>query len=276
MQVKNFLKSFFTRFDLEQTSTFAASLSYYTALSLAPLLIIFISLSSYFSGNLLENFVSQVHNLIGTDAAAAFELVVKNAKERSDLAPASGIFGIITLLLSASLIFGELKSALNHILFKKVPIATKQSSWQMIKVFIKSRILHIGFALSFIFIMVVSLAASSTISTTFSSYQEFYRVLNIGVSFMFYIGIFSLLFRYLPDKKIFWRNSFYGGTITALLFIFGKELIGLYIASSAVGSAYGAAGSIIVLLVWVYYSSLITFIGAHVSALLFLKDSNKF
>ncbi len=160
----------------------------------------------------------------------------------------SSIFGILTLLFSASLIFGELKTALNHILFKKIEAVPEMTTWQMVFHFLKSRILHIGFALSFIFLMVVSLTISSLISATFSSYQEFYRILNIGVSFFFYIGIFSLLFRYLPDRKIFWRNS-------------------------AIGSAYGAAGSIIVLLLWVYYSSLITFVGAHVSALLFLKDS---
>ena len=272
MRFRNFFKSLFARFDLEQTSTYAASLSYYTALSLAPLLIIFISISSRLSGNLLENFISQVHSNIGPDAAAVFELIVRNAKERPDLASASGIFGVITLLFSASLIFGELKSALNNILFKAVPQAVETSNWDMVKIFIKSRILHIGFALSFIFIMVVSLTISSLISATFSSYQDFYRILNIGVSFLFYVGIFCLLFRYLPDKKIFWRNSFHGGLTTALLFVIGKELIGLYLGNSAIGSAYGAAGSIIVLLMWVYYSSLITFIGAHVSALLFLKE----
>lgn len=273
MSVSSFLKSLFARFDVHQTSTFAASISFYTALSMAPLLIIFISVSSHFSVNLLENFISQVHGLIGPDAAAGFELVVQNANERPDLASTSGIFGILTLLFSASLIFGELKTALNHILFKKIEAVPEMTTWQMVFHFLKSRILHIGFALSFIFLMVVSLTISSLISATFSSYQEFYRILNIGVSFFFYIGIFSLLFRYLPDRKIFWRNSFHGGIITALLFVLGKELIGLYIGNSAIGSAYGAAGSIIVLLLWVYYSSLITFVGAHVSALLFLKDS---
>tara|TARA_B110001454_G_scaffold219196_1_gene251405 strand:- start:20489 stop:21316 length:828 start_codon:yes stop_codon:yes gene_type:complete len=274
MPIRNFFKSLFARFDLEQTSTFAASLSFYTALSLAPLLIIFISVSSRLSGNLLENFISQVYSLIGPDAAAAFELVVQNAKERPDLASTSGIFGVITLLFSSSLIFGELKLALNHILFKTTPAASEQSTWELIKLFVKSRILHIGLALSFIFIMVVSLTISSVIAATFSSYQDFYRILNIGVSFLFYVGIFSLLFRYLPDKKIFWRNSFYGGLITALLFVAGKELTGLYLGNSAIGSAYGAAGSLIALLVWVYYSSLITFIGAHVSALLFWKEKS--
>ncbi|MBL7545213.1 MAG: YihY/virulence factor BrkB family protein [Bdellovibrionaceae bacterium] len=273
MGVREFFRSFFARFNIEQTSTFAASLSYYTALSLAPLLILFITVSSKVSVDLIQTFVIQLNSLIGPDAAAAFELVLQNAKERPQLASASGVFGIITLLFSASLIFGELKTALNQILFKISSTNQDMSNWETIVHFTKSRILHIGFALCFIFIMVVSLTISSVISATFSSYQDFYRILNIGVSFIFYVGIFSLLFRYLPDKKIFWQSSLYGGTITALLFVIGKEFIGIYLGNSAIGSAYGAAGSIIVLLVWVYYSSLITFVGAHVSALLFWKEN---
>lgn len=274
MDARQFFKSFFARFDLEQISTFAASLSYYTALSLAPLLIIFIAVSSHFPGDLVVNFISQVRSLIGSDAAAGFELILQNAQERPDLASTSGIFGGLTLLLSSSLIFGELKTALNHILFNRKIESKDLSTTQMIFHFLKSRILHIGFALSFVFIMVVSLMISSVISVTFSSYKDFYRLLNISVSFLFYIGIFTLLFRYLPDQKINWRSSIHGGLITSLLFVIGKELIGLYLGNSAIGSAYGAAGSIIVLLVWVYYSSLITFIGAHVSALLFWKERN--
>lgn len=273
MQIRPFIRSFYARFDVDQTTTFAASLSYYTALSLAPLLILFIAVSSRMPGHLQENFVSQVQSLIGSDAAAAFEMIIKNAESRPDLASTSGIFGVITLLFSASLIFGELKMALNQILFKTKPASVEESTWQTIRHFFKSRILHVGLALSFIFIMVVSLTASSIISATFSEYQELYRILNIGISFLFYIGAFSLLFRYMPDKRIRWRNSFHGGFVTAILFVIGKEIIGLYLGNSGIGSSYGAAGSIIVLLVWVYYSSLITFIGAHVSALLFWKGN---
>ncbi|MBL7556881.1 MAG: hypothetical protein JNM24_13745 [Bdellovibrionaceae bacterium] len=102
----------------------------------------------------------------------------------------SSIFGILTLLFSASPIFGELKTALNHILFKKIEAVPEMTTWQMVFQFLKSRILHIGFALSFIFLMVVSLTISSLISATFSSYQEFYRILNIGVSFFLYWYLF--------------------------------------------------------------------------------------
>lgn len=274
MRARQFFKSFFARFDFDQTTTFAASLSYYTALSLAPLLIIFIAVSTRISNQILNNFIIQVRGLIGPDAATAFEMIIQNAKDRPELASASGIFGTITLLFSASLIFGELKTALNKIISKSESTQQELSNTQILIHFIKSRILHIGFALSFVFIMVVSLTASSMISATFSSYQEFYRILNITVSFIFYVGIFSLLFRYMPDRKIFWKDSFYGGLVTAFLFVVGKELIGLYLGNSAVGSAYGAAGSLIVLLVWVYYSSLITFIGANVSSLLFWKEKH--
>lgn len=271
MQIRPILRSIYARIDFEQTTTYAASLSYYTALSLAPLLILFITLSSQVPVHLQENFLIQIRDLIGADASSAFELILKSAKDRPDLVSKSGIFGVVTLLLSASLIFGELKMALNYIILNEKPPPVELSTWQTILSFIKSRFLHIGWALSFIFIMVVSLTASSVISASLSSYQELYRILNIAISFLFYIGAFSLLFRYMPDHRIKWKNSIYGALVTALLFVFGKELIGLYLGNSAIGSSYGAAGSIIVLLVWVYYSSLITFIGAHVSAILFWK-----
>lgn len=274
MRVVTFMKSFFSHFNMGQTSTFAASLAYYTALSLAPLLILSIAITSKLPGKLQENFITQIHGFIGPEAAEGFELVLQNARERSDLASASGVFGILTLLFSASLIFGELKSALNYILFKENHEIKKGTNLEIILLFLKSKFLQIGLALSFILIMIVSLTISSIISAPFSGYKEIYRFLNIGISFLFYVGTFSLLFRYLPDKKILWRHSLCGGFITALLFVLGKELIGFYLGNSAIGSAYGAAGSLIVLLVWVYYTSLITFVGAHVSALLIWKEEH--
>jgi membrane protein len=275
MRIKSFLTSLFDRFSVTQTTTLAASLSYYTALSLAPLLILFISISSKLDKHLQQTFIGQMRGLVGNDAAKAFELVIQNAKERPDLASISGIVGVLTLLLSASLIFGELRSALDQIFELKIPPTDeKQSAWQSIVNFLKKRIFHVGLVLSFLFIMIVSLMLSSVISATLNSEKTLWGALNILISFGFYVGIFSLLFRYLPDSRIKWHQALKGGAITALLFVIGKELIGLYLGNSAIGSAYGAAGSLIVLLVWVYYSAIITFLGAHVSSLLLWKESH--
>jgi len=273
-KVKWFLKSFFDRFQRDHTTTLASSLAYYTALSLAPLVILFVTVSSKLSPDLQRTFITQVQGLVGTDAAKTFEIVIENAKERPDLASASGLLGALTLLLSASLIFGEMKSALNQIFGTGEKKEESTSTLKSIFKFIESRILNAGLALSFIFIMIISLVASSVIQATFHSEQEIWWIINIGVSFVSYVGMFVLIYRYLPDTKIGWMPAFKGGLITAIFFVIGKELIGLYLGNSALGSSYGAAGSVIVLLVWVYYSALITFIGAHVSSLLVWKDSH--
>ncbi len=267
--IKNFAASFIERFNRDQTTTLAASLAFYTALSLAPLLILFITFSAGLSPSVQKNFVIQTESLVGIDAAKAIEMIINSAKDRPDLVSTSGIFGLLTLLLSASLIFGELRSALNQIFEIKFETPASETLFHSVWGFVKAKFLHVGFALSFIFIMIVSLIASSIISVAVQSdHASIVRLINILASLVSYIGLFTLLFHYLPNTRVSWKVALHGGLITAFLFVVGKELIGLYLGNSAVGSSYGAAGSVIVLLIWVYYSAMITFVGAHVSSLL--------
>jgi membrane protein len=276
MSAKKFLTSLFDRFVETKTTTLAASLSYYTALSLAPLLILFIAISSKLNMPLQQTFLRQMQSFMGPDGASAFELVIQNAKERPDLASVSSLAGFLTLLFSASLIFGDLRSSLNQIFNQKSHLSNPDETiWQSLLDFFKKRIFQIGLVISFLFLMILSLMLSSFITASFSSHKVFWVGLNILISLSFFIGLFGLLFRYLPESRIQWRQAFKGGLITAFLFVLGKELIGLYLGNSAIGSAYGAAGSLIILLVWVYYSALITFIGAHVSSLLIWKDGTQ-
>ncbi len=257
----------------DRTTTYAASVAFYTALSLAPILILFVTLTSRMTSGFQSEFEYQVLALVGADAAQAVSLIITNAKERPDLASLSGLFGAATLLLSASLIFGELREAMNRIFETTPPTDDSETFLQITFHFVRDRLLHIGMALTFIFIMIVSLIFSSVLSATFKSDQSVWNVVNVVASFVFYVGVFALVFRYLPNRRTKWVESAKGGVITAFLFVVGKELIGLYLGKSALGSAYGAAGSVIVLLVWVYYSALITFVGAHVSAILLRKNA---
>jgi len=268
MQWKDFFSSLSDRFVRTETTTLASSLAFYSALSLAPLLILFISLSSRLNPTIQQSFYTQVELAAGPSGAQAVKLIIENAKERPDLASISGLIGVLTLLLSASLIFGELKSAFNKI-FECKPPPPDHGTWKhTIWSFIQSRVFHIGLALGCIFIMIASLLVSSVISGAFSADQNLWRNINLFISFLFYIGLFSLIFHSLPDSRIAWRDSLRGGVITALLFVVGKELIGLYLGHSAIGSPYGVAGSVIVMLVWIYYTTMIIFVGAHVTSLL--------
>lgn len=268
MNISRFLKSFFARFVGARTTTYAASVAFYTALSLAPMLILFVSLTSRMSADFQESFFFQVDSLVGPEAAQAVNLIINGAKDRPDLASRSGLFGIMTLLFSAGLIFGELREAMNTIFRTQIAVPQPETFRHWVTYFLRDRIFQIGFAVSFIFIMIVSLIFSSLLAATFRSNEQVWHVLNIAVSFAFYIFAFAMVFRYMPQRRTHWRESVLGGLITAFLFVIGKELIGLYLGKRALGSAYGAAGSVIVLLVWVYYSGLITFVGAHVSAIL--------
>lgn len=268
MKITTLASTFIDRFQDKKTTTWAASLAYYTALSLAPLLMLFLLLSSQFSYDLKKSFLSEIHGLMGSDAATAIEQIIENAKSRPDLMSLSGAVSIFTLLLSASLIFGELRSALNFIFDveeSKEDHPFLKSTW----IFLRVRILQMGLVLGFLFIMIVSLIASTVITTTLAVHENgFSFFINILTSATLYIVLFAILFHYIPDKRTSWRRSFQGGVITALLFVVGKELIGFYLGHNAISSSYGAAGSILVLLVWVYYISLIIFVGAHTSFIL--------
>lgn len=273
MTLSLFAKSFFARFMRNQTNTFAASVAFYTALSLAPLLILFVTFTSQMSPSFRDAFEYQVQSLVGRDAAEAVNLITSNAKDRPDLASWSGFFGLATLLLSASLIFGELREAMNRIFETPIPNDDDETFCQIVFHFVRDRLWQVGLALTFVFLMIVSLIFSSVLSATFGSDQTLWTWVNVVASFVFYAGLFALVFRYLPHRRTAWRESGMGGLLTAFLFVVGKEVIGMYLGKSALGSAYGAAGSVIVLLVWVYYSALITFIGAHVSALLLISEN---
>jgi len=266
-------KSFFTRliskFFADETTSLAASLAFYTALSMAPLLILFVTIASQFSGNLQESFQLQVENMIGGDAATAVQMVIDSAKSRPDLTSVASVLGILTLLLSASLIFGELRMALNRIYGVSTAPNEDARPWRLVWHFIKERMIHIGLAVGFIFALIVSLVVSTLISAMVGHQTNLLTVsLDVLISLVFYVGIFSAIFRYLPNHHLPWVSAVQGGLFTAILFVVGKQLIGFYIGQSAIGSSYGAAGSVVVLLVWVYYSSIITFAGAQISSLL--------
>lgn len=267
--VGEFFSSLFSRLEDHNTMTWAASLSFYTSLSLAPLLMLFVTISAQLGSNLTQDFLRQVQGLVGPDAARGIAIVIENAKARPDLASISGIVGTVTLLLSASLVFGELRASLNAIFKRQPPSGGEPGFVRAAWVFVKERVLQMGLVFGFIFLMLVSLGVSTAISAMIGSGEATaLSLLNIAISMVLYMGIFTLLFRYLPKGRLPWKQAARGGSLTALLFVSGKELIGLYLGNSAISSAYGAAGSIIVLLAWVYYSALITFVGAHASCLL--------
>lgn len=268
MHMRRFLSRFLDKFFADDTLTLAASLAFYAALSLAPFLVLFVSVTGLMHENLQRDLVVQVAVLAGHDAAEAVEMVIQSAERQPHATSVAGIIATITLILSASLIFSQLRVTLDRIFSVHAPHV--EESWlKFIWDFIRARVSDIVLALIALIIAIGSVFASTYILAQFDGESGFFIALgNSIVSAAIYVGLFALLFRYLPTTRVRWWRALQGGAITAVLFVIGKELIAYYLGRRALSSAYGAAGSIVALLVWVYYSALIIFIGAQVSSLL--------
>jgi len=176
------------------------------------------------------------------------------------------IVGLATLVIGATAVFGELQTTMN--LIWEVQPAPTSSAWAGIWAWLKSRVFSLGLVFALAFLLVVSLVVSAALAGAAALFQGpeqtvLSRALEIAVSLVVLTLMFALFFKYVPDTEIRWRDVWLGGLVTAVLFTLGKTAIGYYLGQASVGSAYGAAGSMVVLLVWVYYSALIVFFGAE-------------
>lgn len=250
-------------FGEDKVPRLGAALAYYTVFSLAPLLLIAIAIAGMaFGEEAARNQVqAQLRGVIGPEAGKAIQEMVENAAKPKTGALAT-IVGILTLLFGASGVFGQLKDALNTIW--EVEPAKTSGAWG----FVKNRFLSMAMVLGVGFLLLVSLVIDAVITAGANrifgeSTAVIAQTLQILISLCVVTGLFALIFRYLPDCRIEWRDVWFGAGFTSLLFVIGKFALGLYLGRSAVGSTYGAAGSLVVLLLWVYYSAQILFFGAE-------------
>lgn len=264
--VLRLLKETAAEWQNDKVPVLAAALSYYTVFSLAPLLLIAIAIAGAVFGEEAARgeVVRQIQGLIGRDGAEAIQSMIQNAQRPDSGGTLATIISIITLLLGASGVFGQLQDALNTIWDVK---PKPDSGW---KSFLQSRFLSFGMVLVVGFLLLVSLILSAgltAIGTFFGNvipgFVALSQILNFVISFAVVTVLFASIYKVLPDVEIPWKNLWVGAAITALLFNFGKFLIGLYLGNSSVGSAYGAAGSLVVILIWVFYSAQILLIGAE-------------
>lgn len=273
MQITKRLKSAFAllkqtviQFIDDNCIDLGARLSYYTALSLAPLVILALNIAGLIWDKeaVSDRLVGQMEQLFGTTGAGAIQEVMKAGADATGSGIAA-VVGIVTLLFAATVAFASLQETINAIW--RVKEAPGRNIWN----FVRKRLLSLATMGMLGFLMLVSLIASSVLSFVLDQLHAYIpiddgwllRLSDIGLSLMLYLGLFAFIFKVLPDVKIAWRDVWVGAAVTAVLFQLGKTLIGLYIANSAVISAYGAATSLVAFLVWVYYSSLIVFFGAE-------------
>lgn len=262
------MQRFFDKIERDDLFTQAAALSYSTALSLAPIIILLISFFSFMRFDLQTEFLNETKELIGPEASKVFESIINGAKNRPDLSVAAGWAGTLFLVFSATIVFIQLQTALNIIF--GAPLRRdhhKPSNWHLIKKFLLRRLISIGVLLVLLFVSIISLSITAIFSYLVEHY-DFYGVQLIAefINLVIYSVLFGMLYKWMPDRSVRRNHSWLSGLFTAVMFILGKAAIGAYIGRAAIGSAYGAAGSLIVFLVWIYYSALVFFIGAEISS----------
>jgi membrane protein len=260
------IKDSFNGFLDDRCLKLSAALAYYTVFSLAPLLVLVMSLLSIFLGEeaIQGQIFSQINGLVGNEAAKQIQDMIKNV-QLSGKTNTALVFGIVTLLIGASSIFVEIQDSVNMIWRVK---AKPKRGWLKL---VKDRLLSSSLILSLGFLLLVSLIINGLILALSDVLTRYIPGLGVylisGINFAISTGVvavlFGTIFKVLPDAKISWKDVRWGAFFTALLFMLGRYLIGLYIETTSTSSTYGAAGSLIVILTWIYYTAAILYFGAE-------------
>jgi membrane protein len=267
-EAKAFLAETAGEFGRDRCFHLAAALSYYTLFSLAPMLVVVIAAAGIFFGReaVSGEIYGQLRALIGPEGAMAVQKMIQGAA-KPDLSRWAGLLGAITLFVGATTVFIQLQDALNVVWGVKPRARGGQAMWKMLR----DRVLSFGMILGVGFLLVVSLAANTLLAATSDYISARYPAIPVAVfqtletvcSFAVITVLFAMLFKFLPDARVRWRDVWIGAAVTAVLFAAGKELIGFYLGRSDLTSTYGAAAAVVILILWVNYSSLILFAGAE-------------
>ncbi|BEV07855.1 YihY/virulence factor BrkB family protein [Methylophilus sp. DW102] len=266
-QVWLLVKTAFVGWRDDYAQSMGAALAYYTLFSIAPLLLIVISIAGLIFGQEAARgeIIGQLNSLMGQRGAVAIQTLLESVSRPSEGIAATAI-GVVLLLVGATSVFGELQDSLDRIW--KAPMREGSGLWYLLRV----RLLSFGMILGIGFLLMVSLVFSAGLaaiskwwSPVFSGWILIAGILNTVFSFALTTGMFAMIYKTMPRAQIQWDEVWIGAIITAVLFTIGKWLIGIYIGNSAFSSAYGAAGSILVLLIWVYYSAQIFLMGAELT-----------
>jgi membrane protein len=272
------VRATYTKWDEDHAQTLGAALAFYTVFSMAPLLLLVIAIAGFVFGQEAAQgqIIGQIQDLVGVDSAKAIQSMIEEVRK-----PSAGIIAtvlaIIMLLFGATGVFAQLQESLNTIW--KVEEKPGEGMWKMIK----NRFISLLAVLGTGFLLLISLVISaglSAVGTTLGDvlpFPEFLlHIINFFVSFAIVTLLFAMIYKLLPDMSIQWNDVWIGAIITSLLFTIGKFFIGIYLGKSDVGIAYGAAGSLAVILIWVYYASQIFLFGAEFTAVYAESHGSRF
>jgi membrane protein len=240
-----------------------AAIAYYTIFSIAPILVICIAIAGLVFGEDAAQgaMVGQLRGMMGDQAAEAVQTMIASAGNKSSGIWAT-VIGVVTLLITATGVFGEMQASLNLIWKAQAPTGVTG--------ILKARAAGLGLVATLGFLLLVSLVVSagltalgSTMNRIVPGIETVLRLANFAISFLMVSALFAAIYKILPDRRLRWKDVGVGAVTTAFLFTIGKTLIGLYIGSSSVASSYGAAGALVIVLLWIYYSSQIFLLGAE-------------
>jgi len=249
----------------DYAQSMGAALAYYTMFSMAPLLLIVISIAGLVFGDdaARGEIFSQLEGMLGASGALAVQGLLESVRKPSESVTAT-VFGVVLLLIGATSVFGELQDALDRIW--RAPVRAGQSGWWRL---VQARLLSFGMILGIGFLLIVSLVASAALAAlqkwwgpVFSDWAAA-SIIEVVLSFLVTTVAFAMIYKIVPRVRIHWKDVWIGAATTSLLFTVGKLLIGVYIGRSGIASGFGAAASLVVVLVWVYYSAQIFLLGAE-------------
>lgn len=237
----------------------SASLAFYAALSLAPLLIILVTAAGYFLGDAREQLLEQAALLAGSRTRTVMEIILDNVGERQFTGSLSAVLTGAIVLFSATAVFTHLRKSMNRIW------GVENEPGRGLYSLIRGRLLSIAMVAMVGGVLAISFFASATMNLLIPDTHTLWRYINHVSSFFVFVLLFAIVFRYLPDIRMRWRDVFGGTLVTAVLFEIGKRGVSFYLGTSSIGSVYGAMGSLVVMLIWIYYSSVIFFFGVELT-----------
>lgn len=240
----------------------AAALSFYALLSLAPLLLLVLWLTASLYPEAQAALLGQIYQLAGEEARQIAATVLHNASEQPDVGSFAGVWGTLLLFVGATVVFARLQATLNLIFKSDAAALGGPLAW------LRKRVFSFGVVFALGFLLLLSVTLTTALQFFLADLPSLLPLAgNFGALAVYTLG-FALLYKYLPDRRVAWRQALIGGVLTAALFIIGRNLIGLYIVHAAPGSAYGSMGTLVLMLVWVYYAAVVFFVGALLTAVI--------
>jgi membrane protein len=252
---------FVDRFQAIDLLTHAASLAFYALLSLAPLLVLLLWLSASLYPSAQDALLGQMQALAGRDARDVAATVLENAERQPGVGSLAGFWSTALLFVGASTVFARLQATLNAI-FVTDPTQLQGG----VVAWLRKRLFSFGVVLALGFLLLVSMLLTTAVQLAFARVPSLVPALGNAITLLLYVLAFALLYHWLPDRRVRWKQALVGGLVTSAMFVLGRWAIGVYLARATPGSAYGSFGTLVILLVWMYYAALIFFTGALITA----------